>query len=191
MFKEVNKGVVFVLSLIFVVFFFLLNSRALTLKKVLCYSYEGKPILSFYLGEFPFQLSVAAVKSGDSPIKVTYEVEVYKRRFLLPDIEEKKEVYEKELYYSKAENCFVGKLVTGDRAFIFKWFKPEKGVEFLTKLEGISLSIPNVCKVSRDCYFIVRVKVHFFCHLKRDLTVTSGKEEYEFRAEKSFDVPSR
>ena len=166
-------------SCVVLIFLFSKTGFPLKVAKVIVTPLKKEVLLSAYLGDVPFQLCTLTLKAGESQIFFSYEIQIYKKRFLIPDKLLKSYELEKILKYDPVKNLYELKSSNWEW-----WFEnPEKAILTAMKIEGFD--IPK--RLSSNEYIELKVKLFFKSKLNPDLTSRRGFKVYEFDAEKRID----
>ncbi len=159
------------------------NSFALEIKRVQGFLYgENQVLISIYFENFPFQELVLAIKAQKDPILIEYNFEVYKKRFLLPDILLTHDRYYQKIFYDPEKNLYYLK-----DNFGLKYFeKAEDAILSTFFLESYPIKLSNQ-QDKKSLILKLKVSINYKTHLSEQLKYTKKIHEKKLKADKKFD----
>lgn len=166
-----------------VIFFISFNSFALEIKRVQGFFYgENQVLINVYFENFPFQELLLTLKAQKDPILIEYEFEIYKKRFLLPDILLNQEKYFQKIFYDPEKNLYYLEDNFGLRNFK----KAEDAILSTFFLESYPLKL-SMGQEKKSLILKVKVIINYKTHLSEELKYTKKIYEKKLKVDKKFD----
>ncbi|WP_022855611.1 hypothetical protein [Thermodesulfobacterium thermophilum] len=173
--------------LLTLILFFCFISPAFGFKiaKIKVYRFQNQLILSLFYQDFPTQEILLSLKEQKNPVYLRFSFDVFKKRFLLPDVLIHKELYVQKLYYSPEENLYFLEDNFGIQSF-------ENPEDLVLKIQFLD-SYPLRFQVKNDLsnlYLKTNVEITYQTHLSKDLRFTKKQHKIRLKAENTlpFDV---
>lgn len=159
------------------------NSFALEIKRVQGFFYgENQVLVNVYFENFPFQELLLALKAQKDPILIEYDFEIYKKRFLLPDILLNQEKYYQKIFYDPEKNLYYIEDNFGLKSFK----KAEDTISSIFFLESYPLKL-SIGQEKKSLTLKIKVSINYKTHLSEEFKYTKKIFEKKLKIDKKFD----